>query len=42
MCWRSGTPLIYKAENTWFIKVTALKERLLKNNLKSRWVPEFA
>ena len=38
-CWRSETPLIYKAVQAWFIKVTSLKEDLLKNNLKSRWVP---
>ncbi len=42
MCWRSGSPLIYKAVSTWFIRVEALKEKLLVNNLKSRWVPEFA
>jgi isoleucyl-tRNA synthetase len=41
-CWRSDTPLIYMAQNTWFIRVTDLKEKLLVNNLKSRWVPEFA
>lgn len=39
-CWRSDTPLIYKAVQAWFIKVTAIKEDLLKNNLKSRWVPQ--
>eukprot|EP01022_Parablepharisma_sp_SALTPOND_P024585 TRINITY_DN548_c0_g1_i2.p1 TRINITY_DN548_c0_g1~~TRINITY_DN548_c0_g1_i2.p1 ORF type:complete len:1066 (-),score=166.42 TRINITY_DN548_c0_g1_i2:6868-10065(-) len=38
-CWRSDTPLIYKAVQAWFIKVTAIKEDLLKNNMKSRWVP---
>ena len=42
MCWRSDTPLIYKAVHCWFIRVTDLKERLLANNLKSKWVPEFA
>lgn len=42
MCWRSDTPLIYKAVNCWFIKVTDIKERLLKNNLESHWVPTFA
>lgn len=39
-CWRSDTPLIYKAVQAWFIKVTAIKEDLLKNNEKSRWVPQ--
>lgn len=41
-CYRSGTPLIYKAVHCWFIKVTALKEDLLKNNMKAKWVPKFA
>jgi isoleucyl-tRNA synthetase len=40
-CWRSGTPLIYKAVPTWFVKVTALKEKLVANNAKIHWVPEF-
>lgn len=39
-CWRSNTPLIYKAVNQWFIKVTDLKDKLLKNNMKSTWVPK--
>lgn len=42
MCWRSKSPLIYMAVSCWFIKVTELKERLLVNNMKSRWVPKFA
>lgn len=41
-CWRSDTPLIYKAVHCWFIKVTALKEDLLANNKKAYWVPKFA
>ncbi len=41
-CWRSDTPLIYKAVKSWFIKVTDLKEKLLVNNKKSYWVPKFA
>lgn len=39
-CWRSDTPLMYKAVNSWFIKVTDIKEDLVRNNLKSYWVPE--
>lgn len=39
-CWRSNTPLIYKAVNQWFIKVTENREKLLANNQKSRWVPK--
>lgn len=39
-CWRCDTPLIYYALDTWFIKVNALKERLLAINEKIHWVPE--
>jgi isoleucyl-tRNA synthetase len=40
-CWRSDTPLIYKAVPSWFIDVPQLKERLLVNNDKTYWVPDF-
>lgn len=40
-CWRSGTPLIYKAVPTWFMRVTAIKEKLVANNQNIHWVPEF-
>lgn len=40
-CWRSGTPLIYKAIPAWFVRVTEFKDRLVKNNLTIHWVPEF-
>mmetsp|Transcript_16202 Transcript_16202/g.26515 ORF Transcript_16202/g.26515 Transcript_16202/m.26515 type:complete len:1168 (-) Transcript_16202:238-3741(-) len=40
-CWRSETPLIYRAVPSWFVKVEELKEKLLSNNLQSKWVPEF-
>ncbi|MFN3197587.1 MAG: isoleucine--tRNA ligase [Bradymonadia bacterium] len=39
-CWRSGTPLIYKAMPVWFVKVTALKDRMVEHNSKIHWVPE--
>ena len=39
-CWRSETPLIYKAVSTWFIRVTDIKEDLVKNNHKAYWVPK--
>src|SRR3989338_4050971 len=39
-CWRSGTPLIYKAIPSWFVRVTELKDRLVENNKKIHWVPE--
>ncbi len=41
-CWRSDTPLIYKAVHCWFIKVTSIKEDLVANNKKAYWVPKFA
>ncbi|VDL64293.1 unnamed protein product [Hymenolepis diminuta] len=40
-CWRSDTPLLYKAVPTWFIRVECLVERLLANNAKTSWVPDF-
>ncbi|KAL5256444.1 hypothetical protein ACHWQZ_G011623 [Mnemiopsis leidyi] len=40
-CWRSDTPLIYRVVPSWFIKVTSLREKLLANNDKCYWVPEF-
>ncbi|XP_033114615.1 isoleucine--tRNA ligase, cytoplasmic-like [Anneissia japonica] len=40
-CWRSETPLIYKAVPSWFIRVEPLVEKLLANNQKTYWVPEF-
>lgn len=40
-CWRSDTPLIYKAVSSWFIQVTTIKEQLLENNKKTNWVPDF-
>jgi isoleucyl-tRNA synthetase len=41
-CWRSNTPLLYKAVPSWFIRVEDFKDRLLVNNQKTYWVPEFA
>jgi len=38
-CWRSETPLIYKAVPSWFVRVESLKERLLANNEQTTWVP---
>jgi len=39
-CWRCDTPLLYYARSTWFIKMTAVKEQLLKNNVSVNWIPE--
>ncbi|KRY51017.1 Isoleucine--tRNA ligase, cytoplasmic [Trichinella britovi] len=40
-CWRSDTPLIYKAVPSWFVKVEFMVEQLLANNEKTYWVPSF-
>ncbi len=39
-CWRCDTPLLYYARNSWFIKMTELKESLIANNKKINWIPE--
>ena len=39
-CWRSDTPLIYRAVPSWFVKVESFREKLVKNNNKTYWVPE--
>ncbi|KAJ3218961.1 isoleucine--tRNA ligase [Dinochytrium kinnereticum] len=40
-CWRSDTPLIYRAVPSWFVRVTNIKDQLLKNNSSTLWVPDF-
>lgn len=40
-CWRSDTPLIYRAVPSWFVRVEKLKEQLLENNKQTYWVPEY-
>ena len=39
-CWRCDTPLIYYARESWFIKMTDVKDQLIKNNNTVNWVPE--
>ncbi|CAM2068808.1 Isoleucine--tRNA ligase [Sulfidibacter corallicola] len=39
-CWRTNTPLIYKAIDTWFVSVEKIKDRLLNSNEQICWVPE--
>ncbi|MBS7181923.1 MAG: isoleucine--tRNA ligase [Eubacterium sp.] len=39
-CWRCDTPLIYYARESWFIKMTAVKDDLIKNNNTINWIPE--
>ena len=39
-CWRCDTPLIYYARESWFIKVTEVKDRLVANNKTVNWIPQ--
>ncbi len=39
-CWRCDTPLIYYARDSWFIKMTAVREDLIRNNNTINWMPE--
>ncbi|KAK4754476.1 hypothetical protein SAY87_002580 [Trapa incisa] len=40
-CYRSHTPLIYRAVPSWFVRVETLKEQLLENNKQTYWVPDY-
>jgi len=40
-CWRSETPLIYKAVSSWFVRVEDIRDKLLASNDQTNWVPEF-
>ncbi|MFA6098174.1 MAG: isoleucine--tRNA ligase [Patescibacteria group bacterium] len=40
-CWRCGTPLLYYAKDSWFIKMSALKNDLIKSNKKVHWHPGY-
>ena len=39
-CWRCGTPLLYYAKQTWYIRTTAAKDRLISGNAEINWYPE--
>lgn len=39
-CWRCGTPLIYYAKDSWYFKMSSLREDLIKNNRQINWIPE--
>ena len=39
-CWRCDTPLIYYARESWFVKTTAVRDRMIENNRKINWIPE--
>jgi len=38
-CWRTDEPLIYRAMNSWYVKVTAFRERMVAHNQRIRWIP---
>lgn len=40
-CWRTGTPLIYKAIPTWFVNVEKIRDRMVELNQSTHWVPGF-
>lgn len=40
-CWRCSTPLLYYAQHSWFVKMSALRDKLIKANNQVRWVPEY-
>ena len=39
-CWRTDTPLIYRAMTSWFVAVTAFKDRMVELNQQINWIPE--
>lgn len=39
-CWRTDTPLIYRIVNSWFLNVESIKDKLIEENQKIKWVPE--
>ncbi|MEW5907967.1 MAG: isoleucine--tRNA ligase [Patescibacteria group bacterium] len=40
-CWRCDSPLMYYAKNSWFLKTTAVKEKMIKENSKINWIPSY-
>ena len=39
-CWRTDTPIIYKAVSSWYVEVTAIRDRLVELNQEINWIPE--
>ena len=39
-CWRTDTPIIYKALSSWYVKVSAFKDRMVELNKEIRWIPD--
>ena len=42
LCWRCGTPLIYRADRQWFLRVDPIKDKILSENKLVDWVPDWA
>ena len=42
VCWRCKTPLIFRMSNQWFLKIDKIRDRILEDNEKIRWLPEYA
>ena len=42
LCWRCETPLLYRVDKQWFLKVSSLREKLLEENKKVLWIPRWA
>ena len=42
VCWRCKTPLIFRMSNQWFLKVDKIRDKMLKENEKINWLPEYA
>lgn len=40
LCWRTDTPLMYRAVPSWYVQVTAIKDKIIENNKKISWYPE--
>jgi isoleucyl-tRNA synthetase len=40
-CWRTDKPLMYRAVSSWYVKVTSIKDKLLANNQKVNWYPDY-
>lgn len=39
-CWRCKSPLLYYAQDAWFVKTTAIKDQLVENNQQINWIPD--
>lgn len=40
-CWRTEKPLMYRAIPSWYVEVTAIKDKIIKNNKEANWYPDF-